>query len=57
MKKFFAIFLLIFVFAVPSFAENPDKDIVIIYTNDVHCGVEDNIGYAGVEFYKNEMKN
>lgn len=23
-----------------------DKDIVILYTNDVHCGVDDNLGYA-----------
>ena len=25
-----------------------DKDIVILYTNDVHCGVDDNIGYGGL---------
>ena len=39
-------------------------DIVIIYTNDVHCGVDQvikdnvvtNIGYAGVAAYKKEME-
>ena len=39
----------------PCFAKNPDKDIVILYTNDVHCGVENNIGYAGLSLYKQEM--
>lgn len=33
-----------------------DKDIVVLYTNDVHCGVDDNIGYAGLALYKKEMQ-
>lgn len=33
-----------------------DQDIVVLYTNDVHCGVDDNIGYAGLALYKKEMK-
>ncbi len=32
-----------------------DHDIVVLYTNDVHCGVDDNIGYAGLALYKQEM--
>ncbi|MGL5434504.1 MAG: bifunctional metallophosphatase/5'-nucleotidase [Lachnospiraceae bacterium] len=32
-----------------------DQDIVIIYTNDVHCDVDKNIGYAGLELYKKQM--
>lgn len=32
-----------------------DKDIVVLYTNDVHCGVDENIGYAGLALYKKEM--
>jgi 2',3'-cyclic-nucleotide 2'-phosphodiesterase (5'-nucleotidase family) len=31
------------------------KDIVVLYTSDVHCAVDDNIGYAGLEAYKKEM--
>lgn len=27
-------------------------DIIILYTNDVHCGIEDDIGYAGLVAYK-----
>lgn len=30
-------------------------DIVVLYTNDVHCGVDDNIGYAGLAAYKADM--
>lgn len=32
------------------------EDIVILYTNDVHCGIEDNIGYAGLAAYKKAME-
>ncbi|MDD3170055.1 MAG: bifunctional metallophosphatase/5'-nucleotidase, partial [Eubacteriales bacterium] len=40
-------------------------DVVILFTNDVHCGVGQvvkdgavtNIGYAGVAAYKQEMEN
>ncbi len=39
--------------SITSFAA--DKDIVILYTNDVHCGVDENIGYAGLALYKKEM--
>lgn len=33
-----------------------DKDIVVLFTNDVHCGVEDNIGYTGLAYYYNNLK-
>ena len=42
--------------AYAGMAAIPDRDIVILYTNDVHCGVEDHIGYGGLAFYRNEMK-
>ena len=35
--------------------EPNDKNIVVLFTNDVHCGVDDNIGYAGLSNYKNQM--
>ena len=56
MKKFFALLMVLAVLAVPSFGAVPDKDIVILFTNDVHCGVDDNIGYAGLEWYKHETE-
>ena len=32
-----------------------DQEIVILFTNDVHCGVDDNIGYAKVAAYKKQL--
>lgn len=32
------------------------EDIVILYTNDVHCAVDENIGYAGLAAYKKQMQ-
>ncbi|MBO4266671.1 MAG: bifunctional metallophosphatase/5'-nucleotidase [Lachnospiraceae bacterium] len=37
--------------------ENKSGDIVILYTNDVHCGIDDSIGYAGLAAYKKEMED
>ena len=34
-------------------AEQQREDIVILYTNDVHCAVDADIGYAGLAAYKN----
>lgn len=39
-------------------ADEPEErkdDIVILFTNDVHCAAEDNIGYAGLAAYKKEI--
>lgn len=33
-----------------------DKDITIIYTTDVHCGIDDNLGYASVVDYKKKKE-
>lgn len=47
----------------PEDSNNPQNDndtrsndIVILFTNDVHCGIEDNIGYAGLAAYKKSMQ-
>ncbi|NLG05080.1 MAG: bifunctional metallophosphatase/5'-nucleotidase [Clostridia bacterium] len=34
----------------------PSEEIAIIYTNDVHCGITDNIGYSGLVAYKKELE-
>ena len=31
------------------------NDIVILFTNDVHCDVDDDMGYAGLAAYKKDM--
>ncbi len=44
------------VFPAQADQEGKSDDIVILYTNDVHCGVDDNIGYDGLKLYKREME-
>ncbi len=48
--------MLVFAAAIPTAALAADEDIVVLYTNDVHCGVDDNIGYAGLALYKQQME-
>ena len=33
-------------------SKEPPQDIYILYTNDVHCAVDTDIGYAGLSAYK-----
>ncbi len=43
----------------PTATEAPaqlQKDLVILYTNDVHCAVDDAIGYAGLAAYKKQLE-
>ncbi len=65
MKKLLALLLtfalaLAFVPAALAEGEVEAGDIVILYTNDVHCSVDQNVnknmGYAGVAAYKEDMK-
>lgn len=39
-------------FTLPAVAEENGKDLVIYYTNDVHCGISDNLGYAALSALK-----
>ncbi len=48
--------LAVLVFFLLSFGKKDQNDIVILYTNDVHCGIEENIGYAGLASYKESME-
>lgn len=32
------------------------EDIVVLFTNDVHCGIDEQIGYAGFSAYKKDME-
>ena len=36
--------------------ENNKNDIIIIHTNDVHCGILNNIGYDGLMLFKKELQ-
>ena len=54
-KRAFAVLLMLAVLLVlpcgAAFAEEAgtDGDIVILYTSDVHCGIDEGFGYAGVQ--------
>ena len=36
--------------------EKNSDDIIILHTNDVHCGITDNIGYDGLMLFKKELQ-
>ena len=38
-----------------TYGKNLSKDIVIIHTNDVHCGVQDKVGYDGLMLFKKQL--
>jgi len=44
-QLFLALLTFCFIF-IPNSAWAIQKNIVILYTNDVHCGIEDNLGYT-----------
>ena len=45
-------------FAAPAVTDKTvnTEPIIILHTNDVHCGIDDSIGYAGLAAYKAEME-
>ena len=55
-KRFVLALLAVALVASACWANTPDNDIVIVFTNDVHCGVDESIGYAGVMSYKHEVE-
>lgn len=50
-----AILCLTLLLSVTGCSSEKANDIVILFTNDVNCAVEDNLGYAGVRSYKKLM--
>ncbi len=59
MKRLFGLFLALTLLLgmAPALAEPPalTRDIVVVYVNDVHCGVDANFGYAGLASYRNKL--
>lgn len=59
-KRFFGIVLaFVMVFSLASCqsgkVELPENNIVVLFTNDVHCNVDENMGYAGLVQLKNQL--
>lgn len=54
-QLFLALLTFCFIF-IPNSAWAIQKDIIILYTNDVHCGIEDNLGYTKLAQYKEDLQ-
>ena len=53
------IFVMIFLLFVTSCYETSiieKDDIIILYTNDVHCEIQKNMGYDGLSSYKKKLQ-
>lgn len=48
--------LLIVVSLFASCQNQKKNDIIILYTNDVHCSIDENIGYSGLAAYKKSVE-
>lgn len=40
----------------PAVTADEPGELVILYTNDVQCGIDENIGYAGLAAYRKELE-
>ena len=64
MKSFVVIFFVLFQIicsppnekAKRTLQTEKSNDIIILHTNDVHCGVQDIIGYDGLMLYKKQLQ-
>lgn len=50
------ILVICMVFSLVGCFSDKGNDIVILYTNDVGCAIDENIGYAGLAAYKKSMQ-
>ena len=53
------VYLLLFTLIVSCFggcSANNGNDIIVLFTNDVHCGIKEDIGYAGLAAYKKNIQ-
>ena len=58
MKKLLALLVTccLLLSSLSGFAAAEGSDIVLLFTNDVHCGVDDNLGYAGLAAYAKQLR-
>ena len=61
-KLIFVLFILFQIICSPAkekakrtLQSEKSNDIIILHTNDVHCGVQDTIGYDGLMLYKKQL--
>lgn len=56
MKKFYVFLLVSILFLTGCKADTKLEDIMILFTSDVHCNVNNNIGYDGLASYKKKLE-
>lgn len=57
LKNIIGLFLLcLFLITVSGCRKTSYDDINILFTTDVHCGIDDNLGYSSLKAYKNYLK-
>lgn len=56
MKKLYAILLMSVLFLTGCTLVIEQEDIIILFTSDVHCHIDENIGYDGLASYKNKVE-
>lgn len=57
-KKLQNLFIILFTILsifLPATVFAADKPIIFLYTNDIHCNIEDNIGFAKIARYKEDL--
>lgn len=58
LKRISSIILILSIFfGCLTLAEASESPLVILYTNDVHCALDENIGYAGVAAYRDAYRS
>ena len=55
-KRYGLILIYIFLCLLPFNVFAEEKEIIILHTNDIHCGVSDNLGIDKVAQYKKELQ-
>ncbi|MER2139017.1 MAG: bifunctional metallophosphatase/5'-nucleotidase, partial [Succiniclasticum sp.] len=55
-KLYVSILVLLATLMIPVVVIAAGKEIIILHTNDIHCGVTDNLGIDKVSQYKKDLK-
>ena len=55
-KLYFSILILLATLMIPVVVMAAGKEIIILHTNDIHCGITDNLGIDKVSQYKKDLK-
>ena len=56
LKLLLLLYLTKIIISLPRKTEELSDDIVLIHLNDVHCGINDKIGYDGFVLYRRELQ-